>query len=248
MWFASMRGRRVRLRVPAARLRLPLGVAIDSVPASPIQEFSYISKRNLPEPWHPPPVLRIQHGIITRKHTRLLTTPFHIRQTPDADQAAHHDFYALGDQRLIAMVHHGANLELDKLKLLESRYRGKEWRRWADNFKQSFGDVDGVEEALNIVMRNEGIEGDSAPFISTLVHALRDKPSAQPASVDRREPSLGRALESAQPAAAAATRADSRARLRSWLRSSAVAEIDGAKRQRIIDEHGFITDLFHANA
>ena len=162
----------------------------------------------------------------------------------DADQAAHHDFYAFGgDQRLIAIVQHGANLELDKLKLLESKYRGKELRRWADNFKQSYGDVDGVEEALHIVMRNEGMEGDSAPFISTLMHALRDEPSAHPTSVARIEPSLGRALESAQPAAAAATRADSRARLQSWLRSPAVAEIDGAKRRRIIDERALITEF-----
>ena len=161
----------------------------------------------------------------------------------DADQAAHHDFYAFGDQRLIAIVQHGANLEFDKLKLLESKYRGKELRRWADNFKQSYGDVDGVEEALHIVMRNEGMEGDSAPFISTLMHALRDEPSAHPTSVARIEPSLGRALESAQPAAAAATRADSQARIRSWLKSPAVADIDDAKRRRIIDERALITEF-----
>ena len=170
-------------------------------------------------------------------NTQTYPSPYHALPYPpngyDADQAAHHDLYALGDQRLIAIVQHGAELEFDKLKLLESKYRGKELRRWADNFQQSFGDVDGVEEALNIVMRNEGI-GDAAAFVSILVHALRDK-HAQPASVARREPSLGRARESAQPAAAAATRVDSRAHLQSWLKSPAVADIDDAKRRRIID-------------
>ena len=183
-------------------------------------------------------------------NTQAYPSPYHtLEYSPNAydagAQAAHPDFYALrGDQRLIAIVQHGANLELDTLKLLESKYRGKELRRWADNFQRTFGDVEGVEEVLQIVLRNQGIEGgDAAPFISTLVQALRDRQSALPASVGRREPSQGRASESAQqPAAAAATRADSRARLQSWLQAPPVPDIDDAKRRRIIDERALITD------
>ena len=172
--------------------------------------------------------------------------------SPSAYYPAHsvpHDSYALqGDPRLLSIVQHAAKLELGKLKLLESKYRGKELRRWAASFADTFGHVDGVEAALGIVLRNEGIEGDAAPFVETLVHALRDAQSAQPASVARgaREPSRGRAPGLAQPAAAAATRrADSpqRARLQSWLQSPAVAEIDEIKRRRILSERALISEF-----
>ena len=154
-------------------------------------------------------------------NTPAYPSPYHAVPYPphayDAAQAAQHDFYALhGDQRLLAIVQHGALLDFDTLNLLESKYRGKDLRRWAASFVDTFGHADGVEEALNIVLRNEGIQGDVAPFISNLVSALRDAAQpAQLASVARREPSQGRARESPQPAAAAAARADSRARLQS---------------------------------
>ena len=213
-------------------------------PTSPLQESGLISKRNTREPWPRPPPVRILHCINTQAYPSVYNALRYPPNAYDAALAARHDFYApQGDQRLIAIVQHGANLEFDKLKLLESKHRGEDLRRWADHFQQSFGDVDGVEEALNIVMRNEGL-GDAAPFISTLVHALRDKQSAQPVPVDRREPSQGRARVSAQPTAAAPTRADSRARLQSWLKSPAVAEIDDAKRRQIIEDRALITD-FH---
>ena len=104
---------------------------------------------------------------------------------------AHHDH----DPRLIAILQHGALLEFDNFKLVESKYTGKSLQRWAASFADTFGHVDGVEAALEMMMmRNEGIEGDAArAFIATLVNALRDAQSAQPAArtplrqLDRRD-------------------------------------------------------------
>ena len=126
---------------------------------------------------------------------------------------------AHGDRRLQAVIQNKANLEFDTLKLLEAAYQSKRLRRWADGFRQSFGDVDNAEVALSIVLRNEGINGAAArSFIETLVNALRNTESAQPA-----------------PEAP-----EARARLETWLQAPAVAEIDETKRRRILEQRALL--------
>ena len=177
-------------------------------------------------------------------NTQAYPSPYHTFPYPpnahDAGaQAAQYDFHALrGDQRLLAVVQHAGLLNFDTLNLLESKYRGKDLRRWAASFVDTFGHADGVEEALNIVMRNAGIQGDVTPFISNLVSALRD--AAQPAQPASAQPTAAvaaaRGADPPQPATA-------RERLQSWLQSPVVAEIDDAKRRRIIHERALITEF-----